>query len=321
MAPQSESILHTRLPDRKGFSLEPVPLAHTLPPSTLLHHLPAIEAEYERLLPDALDPGVAYGGLTRTEKSDVPTFKVLIGRGSATIAVVQDFITERSSPEARVRVKKQTRKLTFEQVQQLAARYEAITGYQHVFYKRLLKAMERRVLPRPESETSPVDHTTERLPIQPGRTLEKENYTSGHGAPTVHLIFNDRAFNTQLPPHSYICLFVQDDHPTEALSAGAVTQHINYLVRKVMPAYPAAASPQFFLLFVEKASPERFSVKLANAAKKHGVNSLVISKHPAVHLPASQRTESLPAVPMSSGNFQKMATAVRRFIISQNGVI
>jgi hypothetical protein len=321
MAPQSERILYTGTSDRNSFSLEPVPLAHILPSTALLPHLPDIQAEYERSRVDALDPGIAYGGLTRVEKSVVPTFKGIIGRGSDTIAVVQEFITERNGLEARVRVKKQTRMLTFEDAQRFAAQYEALTGYQHVFYKKLLKAMERRVVPRSASETPPANRPTERLPIQPGQAHEKENYTSGHGAPTVHLIFNDRALNTQLPPHSYICLFVQDDHPTEALSSRVVTQHINYLVRKVMPAYPVAASPTFLLLFAEKADPSRFSAKLANAAKQHGINSLVIAKHPTVHLSASPRTESPPKVPLSSGNFQKMANAVRRFIISQKGVI
>lgn len=154
--------------------------------------------------------------------------------------------------------------------------------------------------------------------MEPGQPEEPEHFFSGGANPSVHLIFNQKAFRTDLPPNSFVCLYVKDEHPTGNLSLNTVHAHIKYLTRAVMPAFKEAAhQPRFVLVFPEKSKPERYAQALSEARKKYQISHLVVPKFEAAPTHIHTRNcnnKPLPA-PRATGDYQKITTALRRHLV------
>ena len=154
--------------------------------------------------------------------------------------------------------------------------------------------------------------------MEPGLPVEPEHFFSGGANPSVHLIFNQKAFRTDLPPNSFVCLYVKDEHPTGNLSLNTVHTHIKYLTRAVMPAFKDAThQPRFVLVFPEKSKPERYAQALSEARKKYQISHLVVPKFQAAptHINTRDCNSKLPPAPRATGDYQKITTALRRHLV------
>lgn len=204
--------------------------------------------------------------------------------------------------------------LSLDEIRKLA-RAQKEQGQSTECFNRMIEQMRKQIA---ENDKKHEPQHPKKAKVAPSVSPEKECFTSSQGAPTVHMIFNGKAFNDRLNARgTYICLYVKSDKPTQALDEDTLREHIDHLVETVKPAFAQVMGHKFVLALPEKSNPERFAALLDEAKKKHGISALVIEKRlPPSHINEFSADNRPPKAPRASGDPQKMVNELRRHIIT-----